>query len=535
MGVGSNRAIGVALRLVALVVATFVVLSSARAEIVLRWASAGGALTFDPHGHNVTPTHAIQHQVYEPLVLLGHDLALEPALATAWALVDATTWEFALRRGVRFHDGSGFTADDVVFSLNRARAETSDIKHWFVTVADVQATGQYTVRITTSRPDMILPVRLNRTMIMSRAWAAGHGVAAPSRPNDAQEGYTLRHANGTGPFRLEEFEPNGRFVMARNPDWWNLHSGNVDRIIHEAIPDPDERMAAILDGDIDFLLDPPFAALERIRATPGFKLEQTTEFRTIFLALDQGSRELRSSNVRGRNPFHDRRVRQAMYQAIDIERIRDEVMQALALPAGMIIEPGVNGYSPDLDRRLSYDPGAARQLLAQAGYADGFSVTLDCPNNRYANDEAICHVVASQLGEVGIAVAVDAKPMNEHSAKLFDRQTDFYLFGWGGGGFILDSVDTLRGWYHTAGGGNRFNVTGYGNPRVDELIAAIDAEIVTYLHDVLVEKVWRVALDDIALLPLHHQVLVWALREDLELPIDPRGFPWFQIARLVER
>ena len=243
---------------------------------------------------------------------------------------------------------------------------------------------------------------------------------------------------------------------------------NLDGIVHTVIKDPALRLEALLSGEVDFLSDPPLADLDRIEGTPGLKLERTNEFRTIFLGLDQGSRELRSSNVKGRNPFADRRVRQAVYQAIDEETILDKVMSGLAIPAGIIIQPGINGYAPELDTRLPFDPDAAKALLAAAGYPDGFAVTLDCPNDRYINDEAICRAAAAMLGEIGIRVTVAARPMREHLPRIKNRETDFYMLGWG-----TSTFDSLGHFDYLIRSERPYNATGYVNPHVDDLIDAI--------------------------------------------------------------
>lgn len=343
------------------------------------------------------------------------------------------TWEFALREGVRFHDGTPFTAEDVVFSLERARAETSQMAPYVANVLEAHAMDNHTVHITTKVPAPALPMELRSlVMIMSKTWAEAHEVTVPADFGAGEQTYATRQANGTGPFILEEFEPDGRVVMSRNPHWWGLESSphNVDRMIFTPVADPEQRLGMLLAGEIDFLLDPPFDALGEIERHPGLKLEQAVGLRTIFLGLDQTSPELRSSEVKGANPFKDRRVRQAMYQAIDIEAIQEEVMQGLSVPAGMLVPRGVNGYDPKLDRRLPHDLEAAKALLADAGYPQGFSVALDCPNNRYINDEAICRAVASDLGEIGIRVTVDVAPKAEHFPKIFNRETDFYMLGW---------------------------------------------------------------------------------------------------------
>jgi peptide/nickel transport system substrate-binding protein len=215
--------------------------------------------------------------------------------------------------------------------------------------------------------------------------------------------------------------------MTRNPEWWGLGQNphNIDRIVHTVIKDPALRLQALLSGEVDFLSDPPLADLDQIERAPGLKLERTNEVRTMYLGLDQGSHELRSSDIEGRNPFADRRVRQAIYQAIDEETIVEEVMSGLAIPAGIIVQPGVNGYAPELDTRLPFDPDRAKALLTAAGYPDGFAVTLDCPNDRYINDAAICRAAAAMLGAIGIRVTVAARPMREHFPMLKNRETDF--------------------------------------------------------------------------------------------------------------
>ncbi len=500
------------------------------AENVLRWASVGGAGTFDPHSFDENPTENQQWQVYESLLDNGSNLEIVPQLAVSWKLLDPLTWEFALREDVRFHDGTPFTAEDVVFSLERARADTSQMASYVANVLEARALDRHTVRITTKVPAPALPMELRSLpMILSKTWAQAHGVTAPADFGAGERTYATRHANGTGPFMLEEFEPDGRVVMIRDPDWWGLEAypHNVDRIVFTPVADPDQRLAMLLAGDIDFLLDPPFDALGEIERHPDLKLEQTTELRTVFLGLDQASPELRSSEVRGTNPFQDRRVRQAMYQAIDIEAIQKDVMHGLSLPAGMLIPPGVNGYDPKLDQRLPRDLAAARALLAAAGYPQGFGVTLDCPNNRYINDEAICRAVASDLGEIGIRVTVDAVPKALHFPKIFNRKTDFYLLGWSE--TSLDSQNVFLTFFHSRG--SPWSAAGYADPRVDELIDTIGRALLTYGRDALIEEVWKAVLNDIVYLPLHHQVIVWATRDNLDVPVDPFNRPIFREAR----
>ena len=309
---------------------------------------------------------------------------------------------------MRFHDGTPFTADDVVFSIRRAQAETSSEKDTLKKIAGVEAIDPHTVHVTTERPAAVLWYDLSYVRIMSKAWAERHGVT-PARPTTTtqEQTYATDHANGTGPFILEEFATDGGYVMVRNPDWWGYerYPHNIDRLVRLPVASTEEGVELLLRGEIDFLYGEPYEALERIERTDGLKLARAPQFNVHRLGFDQSSAELRSSNIKGRNPFRDRRVRQAVYQAIDIEALVQEVHRGLAIPVGMPIAPGVNGYTPELGERLPYDPEAAKALLAEAGYPKGFSVTLDCPNDwSRARGEALCRFIAPQLAAVGIEV-----------------------------------------------------------------------------------------------------------------------------------
>jgi peptide/nickel transport system substrate-binding protein len=503
--------------------------SPAAAENVLRWASVAGAVTFDPHSANSGPDIIQQDPVYERLLATSARLAVVPQLAVAWRPVGPATWEFELRQDVRFHDGAPFTAEDVLFSLERARTEPSQYANFFVDISEVRAVDAYTVRITTRTPDALLPDRLRKLFIMSKAWAQEHSVTRAADFNAAEETYATRHANGTGPFILEAFEPGRGIVMRRNPDWWGRehYPVNIDRIEFTPIAAPEQRGEALLKGESDLLTSPPFDALQRIEGTPGLKLAQTTQLHSVWLGVDQASAELRSSNIKGMNPFKDKRVRQAMYQAIDILAIRDDVMQGLSVPAGMIIPPGVNGHAPEFEQRLPYDPEAARALLAEAGYPDGFSVGLDCTNNGFVNDETVCRAVAEQLSEIGIAVSINVQPMDRHYQKVDTRQSNSWLYSYTAE--TLDSMEMFDVFFRSGG---LFNNSGYANPRVDELSGQLGTASLTYVRDALIEEVWKVVLDDLVNVPLHHQVLVWAMRDNLDLPISPLDYPVFREARL---
>lgn len=505
----------------------------AAAENVLRFVSfAGGAVTFDPHSLVHSYNRVATQQVYEALLDVDSNLEIVPQLALSWAPIDPVTWMFELRREVRFHDGTPLVADDVAFSIERALVKTSDWRESIATIASVEAIDDHTVHVTTSAPDALLWLKLSHVAIVSRSWAEQHGVTIPADAKGTrEETYATRHANGTGPFRLESFEPGGRYVLVRNPDWWGADAvpqGNLDRIVHIWEGDADRHLAALLDGEIHLLQDPPFAAHELIRRTNGVSLKHTRRLFTPFLGMDQGSAELRTSDIEDANPFQDVRVRRAMYHAIDVEAALRDLMGDLLHPAGMLVGPGINGHSPKLDRRVAHDPERARALLAEAGYPDGFSVALDCPSDWGADDMTTCEAVAAQLAEVGIDVTVRFEPMTEHRATIFERrESDFFY--WTALSVYPDSARVLARLYHSRGPDN---VTGYANPEVDALIEKAEAELVTYARDAYLEEAWRIVTDDVVYLPVRHSVSVVAQRDELELPVDPWNIPRFRGARL---
>ena len=503
----------------------------AQAETVLRWSSQGDALTLDPHSQNEGPTVTMSLQMYEALVGRDSSMKKQPALATSWSPTDSNTWQFKLRQGVAFHDGTPFTAADVVFSFQRAASESSDFKPNTKGIVSVEAVDDYTIDIVLEKPNPLLPDQITNVFIMSKAWAEANNVVTPQDYKQQEETYAIRNANGTGPFKLELREPDIRTVLVRNDGWWGLARDphNIDRIEFRPISNKATRVAALLSGEIDFLLDPPLQDLKRIEGTSGLKTLRVNQMRTIFLGMDQGVAELRTSNVKGKNPFADLRVRQAMYQAIDIEAIREKVMRGLSIPAGFVVPPGVNGHTTERDARLPYDPAASKQLLADAGYPNGFSVRLDCPNNRYNNDERICQAVVGMFGAIGVDVDLDAIRKSLHFPKIENRETDFYLLGWGAPS-TLDAQLTFLLLTHSKG---EWNPTGYSNPKADALIEALPIELDLDKRNAKMAELWKIVQDDIVYLPLHHQVISWGMSDKLDVPIVPNNMPQFRWARLA--
>ncbi len=314
------------------------VATPAMAEKVLRWASQGDALTYDPHSANESPTNLAMQQVYETLAIRNPKYEIVPCLATSWKALDPKTWEFKLRQGVTFHDGTPFTAEDVAFTITRAKGQTSEFRNYLTTVTGTKVIDDHTIHILTIGPDPVLINNLCYVFIMSKKWCEKNGATEAQNFKAQEEKYTIRHENGTGPYILELREPDIKTTLVKNPKWWNAktYPYEIDKIIYTPIANPATRVAALLSGEVDFLLDPPFQDLDRLKKDPNLKVGQIAQNRSIFFGLDQASNELRSSNIKGKNPFKDKRVRQAMNLAIDGYAIQKVIMRGLSQPANAI-------------------------------------------------------------------------------------------------------------------------------------------------------------------------------------------------------
>ena len=468
-----------------------------QAEKVLRWTSQGDALTLDPMGQNEGPTTTMARQIYNPLVERDAEMKLEPSLAVSWKPT-GNIWEFKLRQGVKFHDGADFNAEDVVFSFERAQHEDSDFKGNIKSVVSVKAIDDYTVHIETKGPNPILPNQLTSIFMVDKGWAEKHGVVKPQDFEGKEETYAVRNANGTGPFIVEKRLPDELTVLVRNPNYWgnDQDKHNIDRIEYRPIKNAATRVAALLSGEVDFVLDAPLQDLKRIESQDGLKVITVNQIRTIFFGMDQGAAELRSSDVKGKNPLADKRVRQAMYQSLDVKAIQRVVMEGLSFPAGIITSPGVHGFTSALDERRPFDVAAAKKLMAEAGYAGGFSVQLDCPNNRYNNDEKICQAAVAMLAKIGVKVKLEAIPKSQHFPKIKNRESDFYMLGWGVP--TLDSHYVFSFLHH---GNGSWNATGYNNAMLNELIDGMAAQTDLAKRDEMIAKVWAQVKDDIVYLP----------------------------------
>jgi peptide/nickel transport system substrate-binding protein len=352
---------------------------------------------------------------------------------------------------------------------------------------------------------------------MSKKWCEENRATQPVDKRKGTENTASFKANGTGPYRLRSRDPNIRTTLQRSPNYWGKIEGNVQDVIFTPIGNPATRVAALLSGEIDMMEPVPVQDVARINASPNHKVLQAPELRTIFLGMDQSRNELLFSSVKGKNPFKDKRVRQAFYQAIDVNAIQKAVMRGASQPTALMIAPGITGFPAELNKRLPHDVDAAKKLLADAGYAQGFEVGMNCPNDRYVNDEDICKAVAAMLAKIGVKVNLSAETKGTYFPKILSRNTSFYLLGWTPGSY--DSHNPLFALMATpgAGGQGQFNLGSYSNAKVDELTKAIATETDVKKRNAMIAEAMKIHQDDVGHIPLHQQALAWAMKKNVDL------------------
>lgn len=493
--------------------------ASAEAQ-TLRYANQGELKSLDPYTVNETTTNAHLSHPYEGLTARGKDLKIEPALAEKWEILNnGLTWRFYLRKGVKFHGGEDFTADDVLFSADRVRAPGSNFTTRIPRDAKFVKVDDFTVDVVLTTPNPILNAQWDSWFIMSRKWAEANNAVAPTPAAATSPSFASLNANGTGPFRIESHQPGVRTVFKANAGWWKKPEHNLKEIIFTPIASDATRVAALLSGEVDVIEPVPVQDIQRVNGASNAQVMSGPELRTIFLGMDQTRDELLESSVKGKNPFKDARVRQAFYQAIDIETIKSRVMRGLATPSPLMIAPELFPHAGFT--RPKFDAAAAKRLLSEAGYPDGFEIGMDCPNDRYVNDGAICQAVVGMLARAGIKVNLNAQPKGQYFAKVLKSggyKTSFYLLGWTPGTFdshnvlydILGcrSADTTRG---------ETNLGNYCNRKLDDLTDKILVEVDPARRDAMIKQAYQISVDDFGYIPLHQQALAWGVSKKVKL------------------
>ena len=491
----------------------------------LRYANQGDLKSLDPYTLNETTTHAHLGQVYEGLTARGKDLKIIPALAESWETPEPTRWRFHLRKNVKFQNGDPFTADDVLFSADRVRAKGSNLQTRIDADVKIVKVDDYTVDFILTKPNPILNSQWDTWYMMDKKWAEANNSVAPTAVAATSPSFASLNANGTGAFTVESHQPGVKTVFKANPNWWGKPEHNLKEIIFTPIGSDATRVAALLSGEVDIIEPVPIQDISRVDSSSNAQVMKGPELRTIFLGMDQARDELLFSNVKGKNPFKDIRVREAFFKAIDIELIKTRVMRGLSTPSALMIAPQLFALSKDFTRP-KFDADGAKKLLTEAGYPDGFEVTMDCPNDRYVNDAAICQAVVGMLARIGVKINLLAQPKAQYFAKVLKPggyQTSFYMLGWTPG--TLDSHNVM---YDIMGCRDdpkfprgETNLGGYCNKQFDEITDKVLQETDATKRDLLIKSAFDIAAKDFAYIPLHQQALAWGVSKKLKLVQRP--------------
>ena len=499
--------------------------------VSVRIATAFDPQTMDPHSLALLYHTRVVFQIYDSLVNRDEEFRPEPGLALSWQAVDAKTWRFKMRQGVTFHDGTVFSVDDAVFSIQRALGANSQRSFQLKGVIGARRVDEQTLEVSLEAPDAVLPSKFFAMPIMSRAWAQAHKVEAVQDFNGKQETFASRNANGTGPYMLERYEPDVRTILKRNPRWWgwsDRRSGNVDEVTWLTIRSDATRLAALISGEADLVLDPPFQDVARLKGEGALTVVQSPDLGTQYLAFDQWHDALEGSDANGKNPFRDLRVRRAVYHAINVDLIVQKVLRGLGTPTGAYLSTRVDGSPAELDRRLPHDPAKAKALLVEAGYPNGFSVTIDCVNVAWR--EAACQAMSAMLTQVGIRATLRSSPTNQFFPRLTAANLGLAEFGWTPGTDAWGSLNALfRTWDKTGLG--TFNAGRYSNPKLDALIDALPVEPDLTRRRAMVATVLRLAADDLPLVPLYRRTLTYAMKRKVQLvqwPSDAPELRWLR-------
>ena len=492
----------------------------------LRVASPNDIPSLDPMFAGAAFPLGAQGWFYETLTGYDKDLKLTPVLAQNWENPEPTKWVFHLRQGVRFHDGSPFTADDVIFSWQRGAGAASDASPG-LKAADITKLDDYTIEVTTPAPNPILPRAWAELHIMSKTWAERNKASSTSKAPGGGSAYASLHENGTGPFMVVDHQPGVQTSFKRYDGYWDARMPtDVTDIIFRPIAKAPTRMAALQRGEVDLAAPVSMEDWRRAGQTPDIRIWAAHQAEVLFIGMDQHHDELPFSSLTDKNPFKDKRVRQAVSLAIDTGAINQAIMHGMAVPTGTLISSQINGYDRSFATPYPNDPDKSRKLLADAGYTNGFSVGLDCPSGRNPQDAEICAAIADMLARVGITVQLPLQeaagsaaqplpPAGGHSGMYLMRWTPRYMDA----AAALSSLVTCR--EGPASGGQYLG--GYCNREIDALTAKIDVEIDPIRRNAMIKEAFGILHNDYGYLPLHQPPMLWGARPGIELHQRPDG------------
>jgi len=498
-----------------LAAATAALAAAAVQAAPLKWAAQNDILTLDVHSQNHATTNSILQHAYEGLTRYTKDYKIEPALATSWKQLSDTHYRFTLRKGVKFHDGSPFSADDVVFSYQRILQPQGTMQIYVTGVKEVKKVDDYTVDFILSGPVPVLLRNIVDFRIMSKAWSEKTKSQNVQDYKKKEETFASRNVNGTGPYMIKGWSPDRNVTMEAFKGWWGKMDGNSTEVTYSPVKSDATRVAALIAGDVDLVTDLPVQDVDHLRKAEKLKVLDGHEVRTIFIGMDQHNAELKYSNVKGKNPFKDARVRQALNMTVDREAIKRVTMRGLSIPAGIMVAPGVHGHSKEIDVAPKLNIPEAKKLLAAAGYPNGFEFTLDCPNNRYVNDEKICQALVGMWARAGVTVKLNSMPFANFIPKILNLDSSAYLLGWGVATF--DALYTLQSLVRTktTGADGNFNQGRISDLKLDNTIDAIKIATDPKARDALLREALLKTRDEAYYIPLHHQLRPWAMKKSV--------------------
>ncbi|WP_417473286.1 ABC transporter substrate-binding protein [Leisingera sp.] len=499
--------------------------ATASAETV-RWGAPRDIVSLDPYSYGDSYTINFLNHIYEGLVRFDRDLQIEPALAESWEIISPTTWRFSLRKGVKFHSGSDFTAEDVLASLTRVSDESSPLKGNLPAYKSATVVDDHTIDIELTGAYPLLLNDLTNIHIFDKDWLVENNAEMPTDVSAGVEGYATFNTNGTGPFVLESRTPEAQTVLTVNEGWWDEPQHNLTRIEFQPVTSAATRVAALLSGEVDFVDSAPVQDLPRLSAAPNLKVLERTDLRTVMLGFNRRD-ELVAG---GENPLNDLRVRQAMQLAVDMDLIQSRVMRGKSRNAGTLVAPSIPGYSEALDSVVAADPDKARALLAEAGYEDGFEFDFVCTNESYVNEEQFCQAIASMWSRIGLSPRLDIGPTAKQTPKRAGGKADVYTIGWATLP-MLDTYSILVQMLHSKEGNSGvFNWGNWSYPEIDKLTQAASVELDREKRLSMETEALRIAKEEIVMMPLHQQPMAWAVSGDFEdFPQFPDNKPrmWF--------
>lgn len=500
----------------------------AQEEKVFRWSSAGDFLTFDVHAQNESLNSAANAAVYEALVRYNTDMRVEPCLASQYQRVK-NGFLFTIRENVRFHEGETLTTEDVAYSINRALLPESQFKAAASGILGAEVVNNRQVLVKTVSGSPVFLNQLTQLRILNKKWLEKHKALRPQNYVSGEESYLARHANGTGPFKLVSREVDVKTQFVANHKWWDEKNrrGNIEKVIYTPINSAATRTAALLSGQVDFVLDPAPQDIARLERNDSIRVLSRAEDRVMMIALDQYRDQTPyASDLDGKplsaNPFKDVRVRQALSLAVNRQALVKSIMRGKAVATNTIISDSVFGYDSQIAQTGQYDLSKAKALLKEAGFEKGFAFTLDTPNNRWVNDENLCKALASMWAKLNVKVNVHSMPRAQYFPKVLSFDTSAGLVGWGSSTFdAYYPLQSLSATYDGASGAGISNIGRASDQQMDALLKKLNLAEDLNERKALAQQALSLEQNQVLHIPLLQPMFSWAMKKNIDPIVRP--------------